>query len=101
VPKLYEYFGLVVHFYSNEHAPIHVHGEYQGRESKAELYLEKGEVVRIIFTTVAGRRPLARTQLKNFKAVVAARSEDIVRRWVDYFVLRKHNSIEVINRRLS
>jgi len=30
MPKLYEYFGLVVLFYSNEHHPVHVHGLYQG-----------------------------------------------------------------------
>jgi len=27
MPKLYEYFGLVVLFYSNEHDPVHVHGK--------------------------------------------------------------------------
>ena len=26
MPKLYEYLGIVVYFYSNEHEPIHVHG---------------------------------------------------------------------------
>lgn len=26
MPKLYEYFGLIVLFYSDEHEPIHVHG---------------------------------------------------------------------------
>lgn len=34
MPKLYEYFGLIVMFYANEHEPIHVHGKCQGRESK-------------------------------------------------------------------
>ncbi|HRE09229.1 MAG TPA: DUF4160 domain-containing protein [Ignavibacteria bacterium] len=28
MPKLYEYLGIVVMFYSNEHTPIHVHGNY-------------------------------------------------------------------------
>ena len=37
MPKLYEYFGLVALFYSNEHEPIHVHGKFQGREAKAEM----------------------------------------------------------------
>jgi CMP-N-acetylneuraminic acid synthetase len=27
MPKLYEYFGLIVMFYANEHEPIHVHGK--------------------------------------------------------------------------
>jgi hypothetical protein len=49
MPKLYEYFGLVVYFYANEHEPIHVHGEYQGRESKAEIIMRNGKVVEIRF----------------------------------------------------
>ncbi|MGI4734767.1 MAG: DUF4160 domain-containing protein [Janthinobacterium lividum] len=39
MPKLYEYLGLIIFFYSNEHEPIHVHGQYDGRESKAEFLL--------------------------------------------------------------
>ena len=45
MPKLYEYLGILVLFYSNEHEPIHVHGQCQGRESKAELIVENGKVV--------------------------------------------------------
>ncbi len=43
MPKLYEYFGLIILFYSNEHEPIHVHGKYQGQESKAEIIFENGD----------------------------------------------------------
>jgi hypothetical protein len=42
MPKLYEYFGLLVLFYSNEYEPVHVHGKYQGYESKAEFIIENG-----------------------------------------------------------
>ena len=52
MPKLFEYFGLIVLFYSNEHDPIHVHGLYRGRESRAELILREGKVVRIRFVSV-------------------------------------------------
>ena len=34
MPKIYEYLGIIIMFYSNEHKPIHVHGKYQGFESK-------------------------------------------------------------------
>jgi len=44
MPKLYEYFGLVILFYSNEHEPIHVHGKYQGSESKAEIIIVDGKI---------------------------------------------------------
>ena len=45
MPKLYEYMGIIVLFYSNEHEPIHVHGKCQGRESRAELIIRDGQIV--------------------------------------------------------
>jgi len=52
MPKLFEYFGLIILFYSNEHEPIHVHGKYQGREGKAELIVEDGQVIDIRISIV-------------------------------------------------
>jgi hypothetical protein len=100
MPKLYVYFGLVVYFYANEHEPIHVHGEFQGQECRAELLLENGRVVRVVFRKIAGRPPLTGGHLKDFKQLVRARADDIVRRWVDFFVLNKHSKTEIITRRL-
>ena len=50
MPKLYEYFGLTVMFYANEHEPIHVHGKSQGRESRAEIIVLNGKVANDQFT---------------------------------------------------
>jgi len=35
MPKLFEYFGLIVMSYANEHEPVHVHGKFQGCELRA------------------------------------------------------------------
>ena len=72
MPKLYEYLGLIIFFYSNEHEPIHVHGQCEGRESKAEFILAEGEIVEIRITEVKGSRPLVGKDLQNFKKVVGA-----------------------------
>lgn len=32
MPKIFEYFGLIFLFYSNEHEPIHVHVMRDGKE---------------------------------------------------------------------
>lgn len=32
MPKIFEYLGIIIMFYSNEHEPIHVHGKHQGLE---------------------------------------------------------------------
>lgn len=46
-------------FYANEHEPVHVHGKFQDRESRAEIIVVNGEVAEIRYTGVAGRAPLA------------------------------------------
>lgn len=33
MPKIFEYFGFIFYFYSNEHEPIHVHVIHGGKES--------------------------------------------------------------------
>jgi hypothetical protein len=101
IPKLYEYLGIVVLFYSNEHQPIHVHGKYQGRETRAEFVIRDGRVVNIIYSPVRGRRPLEGAQLLDFQTLVGHHAEDIVRKWIDYFVLHRRVQPEVITRRIK
>lgn len=89
MPKLFEYLGIVVLFYSNEHEPIHVHGKRQGRESRAELVIVEGKVIDVIFTTVRGRQPLTGPDFLHFEELVRHYADEIVQRWIDYFVLHK------------
>jgi hypothetical protein len=44
MPKIFEYLGIVIMFYSNEHESIHVHGKFQGLESKAEFIIQDGKM---------------------------------------------------------
>ena len=101
MPKLYEYFGLVVFFYTNEHEPIHVHGEFQGGHARAEVFLKNGKILRIVFSNISGKRPLPGAKMKDFRALVKAKADDIVRRWIEYFVFKKHSQPEIINRKLK
>ena len=101
MPKLYEYFGLIVLFYSNEHEPVHVHAMSQGRESRAELIVIDGVVAEIRYLPSAGRAPLTEPEMRYFQELVSARADDIVRKWVDYFVLHKAFKPERITRRLK
>jgi len=100
MPKLYEYFGLVVFFYANEHEPVHVHGDFQGAQARAEIVLKNGQVSRIVFSSVVGRAPLTGKAMRDFRALVRSKADDIVRRWVDFFVLKKHIKPEIITRKL-
>jgi hypothetical protein len=44
MPGIFEYLGILIFFYSNEHEPIHVHGKCGGFESKAEFHIVNGIV---------------------------------------------------------
>lgn len=101
MPKLYEYFGLIVMFYANEHEPIHVHGKCQGRESRAEIILINGVVHEISYTSVTGRAPLESNEMRFFQELVTVKAEEIVQKWIDFFVLHKSITPERINRRLK
>ena len=102
MPKLYEYFGLFVLFYSNEHEPIHVHGlDADGHELKAEIIVVNGKVKTIRFIKVGNVPPLHGAQLKDFKALVRVRAEDIVLKWIDFFVFKKQFKMERITKRVK
>ncbi len=101
MPKLYEYLGIIIYFWSNEHEPIHVHGDYQGKENKAELFIENGKVANIKIERVKGRRPLDRAELNNFETFVNHKADEIVQKWIDYFVLHKKVKYEKITRKVK
>lgn len=101
MPKLYEYFGLIITFYANEHDPVHVHGKCQGRESRAELVIIDGLVKEIRILRQPGRLSLSDSEQRYFEEIVSAKADDIVQKWIDFFVLHKSITPEVISRRLK
>ncbi|MBS1259267.1 MAG: hypothetical protein MAG551_02336 [Candidatus Scalindua arabica] len=101
MPKIYIYCGIAIIFYSNEHEPVHVHGKYQGKESKAELIIKDGKVESIIIKSVKGRAPLPANILRDFEKFVNVYADKIVQKWIDYFVLHKQISCEIIERKVK
>ncbi len=100
MPKLYEYLGLIILFYSTEHEPIHVHCKFQDTESKAEIIYEDGKFVEVRISDVKGKKPLNIRNMKHFKKLVEVYRDDIVRKWVDYFVYNKEVQSEKITKKL-
>lgn len=100
MPKLYEYFGLIILFYSSEHEPIHVHCKYQGQESKAEIIYKDGKFDKVLISEVKGKEPLDLQNQKKFKKLVEALREDIVRKWIDFFVYNVPITCETLTKKL-
>ena len=101
MPKLYEYFGLIVMFYANEHEPVHVHGKCQGRESRAEIILVNGAITGVRYTEVVGRAALEPNEMHFFQEIVSVKADEIVSKWIDFFVLHKSITPERVTRRLK
>jgi hypothetical protein len=101
MPKIFEYLGVLIFFYSNEHEPIHVHGKYEGFESKAEFYIVDGKIVEIKIKMVKGLRPLSGSKLKDFKEFLEKYADKIIEKWIDYFVYHKHIPFEKITTRIK
>ena len=101
MPKIFEYLGIILFFYSNEHEPIHVHASYGNLESKAEFYIINGTVSEIRIKLVNGKRPLDSSKLKDFEKFLEVYAEKIVRKWVDYFIYHKDVEFEKITQRLK
>lgn len=67
MPKIFEYLGILIFFYSNEHEPIQVHAKCDGFESKAEFYIVDGKIIEIKIKSIKDRKPLSGIKLKDFK----------------------------------
>ncbi len=100
MPKLYEYFGLIILFYSLEHEPIHVHGKFQNKESKAEIIFENGKFVKIEIKEVPGKEPLDQRNLRKFRKIVELYRDDIIRKWIDFFIYNIEIQTEKITRKI-
>ncbi|MBC7399081.1 MAG: DUF4160 domain-containing protein [Mucilaginibacter sp.] len=98
MPKIFEYLGIILFFYSNEHEPIHVHATHGEFESKAEFYIINGKVSEIRIKLVKDRKPLKGSKLKDFEKFLEAYANKIVEKWVDYFVYHKDVEFEKINK---
>jgi len=100
MPKIFEYLGILIFFYSNEHEPIHVHAKKGEFESKAEFYILDGRVSEIKVTNIKGAQPLTGKNLKDFEVFLAEYADKIVDKWINYFVYHKDVEFERITKRL-
>jgi len=91
----------VIFFYSNEHEPIHVHARKGEFESKVELVVRAGTIAEIIISNVGGREPISGADLGRLKEFIVEYANEIVQRWVDYFVLHKDIEFRRITKRIE
>jgi hypothetical protein len=88
-PKIYEYKGISLRFFSNEHDPIHVHATTtDGRECRVSFHLRESEIAKVSFDDVKGKKPLTLSQMKKLKDLVKHEKQNIVNAWIKVIVLK-------------
>ena len=101
MPKIFEYLGIIIFFYSNEHEQIHLHAKKGEFESKAEFYIIDGIISEIKITNSSNSLPLKGKELKDFEIFLETYGDEIVKKWINYFVYHKEVTFEKITKRLK
>jgi hypothetical protein len=67
----------------------------------SKIIVLNGVVSEIRYSAVVGRAPLDIKEMRHFEEIVSARADDIIAKWIDFFVLHKPITPERITRRLK
>ena len=89
MPKIFEYFGFIFYFYSNEHEPIHVHVIHGDKESVFDLIIMNGELTDIRTRNKKGADPLSDKDRKTAEAFIKKYHKNIIDKWVKFFVMKQ------------
>jgi hypothetical protein len=89
MPKIFEYFGFIFYFFSNEHEPIHVHVKHSGTECIFDLIIEDGKLKEIMRREKQGAKPLDSKDEKVAIEFINKYWQRIVEKWIDFFVMKK------------
>ena len=89
MPKIFEYFGFIFYFYSNEHEPIHVHVIHGSNESVFDIIMSNGELSEICVREKRGATPLTDRDKKIAKQFIQKYHKNIIDKWVKFFVMKQ------------
>ena len=99
--KIFEYFGFIFYFFSNEHEPIHVHVKKGCEECIFDLVIENGQLVRVERREKTGADPLNSKDESTAVDFIRVYWKEIVEKWVTFFVYRQEISNTKINKKIK
>jgi hypothetical protein len=100
MPKIFEYFGFIFYFFSNEHEPIHVHVLHGDKESVFELIMMDGILAEIRAREKKGAEPLPEKDKRTAEEFIKKYHKNIIQKWVKFFVLKQSVRSTRINKKL-
>lgn len=100
MPKIYEYFGFIFYFYSNEHEPIHVHVIHGDKESIFDLIIQNGELSKINVRRKKGAEMLSEKDRNIAETFIFQYHKEIIDKWIAFFVLKQNIKCNVITKKI-
>lgn len=89
MPTIYQYFGILFRFFSEDHLPVHVHAIYNSFQNKLVFIYKNGKLSDIEVKKVSKYEGLPPAQLRDAIAFAKKYEKDINDRWNDFFVRHK------------
>lgn len=89
MPKLFEYLGLTLRFFSDEHEPIHIHAFYNECQTKVEFNIEDGIISSINYKKIQGYEVIPEEKMKDLETLIEVYKYDIIQLWIKFFVLHE------------
>ena len=93
MPVVYEYLGIKIGFFSNEHEPIHVHAVYNGAMMKVILYVQDGVVHRVAYKTEKG--DFNKAKLSDLKIFISKNKNALYYAWVQFFQNQTNENLKI------
>ena len=102
MPTIFEYFGIRLVFFSNEHFPIHVHAFYNNVFAmRIEFKIENSVITDIIYSTQKGYQTFPPKQKKDLQKLISNYQYEIVNDWINFVVLNKRVDRKIISQRIK
>jgi len=101
MPEIYEYFGLIFYFYSNEHDPIHVHVKKGDKETIFDLIIYNDVLTEIKTRKRRGKEMLSAIDEKKAEDFIIFYADDIIKKWMKVFVLKSKIKITHVNIKIN
>ena len=100
MPKIYEYFGFIFYFYSNEHEPIHVHAIHGDKESVFDIIMQDGKLIKINIRKRKGIDMLVDKDINIAETFIRRYHKEIIEKWVTFFVMKQNVKCTVITKKI-
>ena len=85
MPKIYEFLGIFIFLWSDDHAPIHFHARHQEYEMIIEIKFKDGKPF-FSFKSVKGRKSFPPAKLKQLKKFVHTYYREMVRKYELFYI---------------